>query len=91
MNKKQLIAKASERTGHSQVLIETIYNELENIIVDELSNKGKVSISGFGTFSVIEKGEKERLNYFTKQAIIVPAKIEPKFKFSHVFKEQVNK
>ncbi|AWX42849.1 nucleoid DNA-binding protein [Metamycoplasma cloacale] len=91
MNKKQLITKTSEVTGHSQVLIETIFNHMQAIIAEELAKEEKVSISGFGTFSAVKKEEKERENYFTKQKIVVAAKIEPKFKFSSVFKDELNK
>ena len=91
MNKRDLIVRASENTGHPQVLIESIFDELEKIIAEELAKKEIVSISGFGTFSTIDKPEIERLNHFTKEKIIVPAKTEPKFRFSDVFKAQVHR
>ncbi|ASI53975.1 HU family DNA-binding protein [Metamycoplasma hyosynoviae] len=91
MNKRELIVAASENTGHPQVLIEAIWNEIERLIIEELAQKNNVSISGFGTFTVVEKPEITRVNYFTKDTIIVPAKTEPKFRFSDVFKAQVNR
>ena len=91
MNKKELIVAASQSTGHPQVLIEVIFDEIQRLIVEELAEKRTVSISGFGTFRVIEKPEISRINYFTKEKITVPAKSVPKFKFSDVFKAQVNR
>lgn len=39
MNKRDLIVRASENTGHPQVLIESIFDELEKIIAEELAKK----------------------------------------------------
>ena len=91
MNKKELIDKANQTTGHTRVLLEEIWDEFQRLIVEELANGNVVSISGFGRFSTVFKPERERLNHFTKERIIVPAKTEPKFKFADVFKAQVNR
>ena len=91
MNKKELIDKANQTTGHTRVLLEEIWDEFQRLIVEELANGNVVSISGFGRFSRVLKPERERLNNFTKERIIVPAKTEPKFKFADVFKAQVNR
>lgn len=91
MNKKELIDKANQTTGHTRVLIEEIWDEMQRLIAEELANGEIVSISGFGRFSTVVKPEKERLNHFTKERITVPAKVEPKFKFADVFKAQVNR
>ncbi|ACF07196.1 Histone-like DNA-binding superfamily protein HimA [Metamycoplasma arthritidis] len=91
MNKRELIVAASENTGKPQVLIEEVFDEIQRLIIEELVKKNTVSISGFGTFWVIEKPESQRINYFTKEKIVVAAKTEPKFRFSNVFKAQVNR
>ena len=86
MNKHELIVKTSENIGQPQIMVEAVWDEMEEVV-----KKSVVSLSGFGTFSVVEKPEVTRINNFTKQSIIVPAKVEPKFKFSDVFKAQVNR
>lgn len=91
MNKHELIVKTSENIGQPQIMVEAVWDEMERLIIEELAKKSVVSLSGFGTFSVVEKPEVTRINNFTKQSIIVPAKVEPKFKFSDVFKAQVNR
>ncbi len=39
MNKKELIDKANQTTGHTRVLIEEIWDEMQRLIAEELANR----------------------------------------------------
>ncbi|RMA77453.1 DNA-binding protein HU-beta [Metamycoplasma subdolum] len=91
MNKREMIVRTSEKLDVPQVMVEAIWDQCEKEIIETLASGEKVAISGFGTFTINQKDEKQRINYFTKERIIVPAKTEPKFKFSDVFKAQINR
>ncbi|MGX9340336.1 HU family DNA-binding protein [Mycoplasma sp. 1573] len=91
MNKKELISEIAQKLDKSISEVEQFYNALEDVIVEQLLQGEKVAISGFGTFSTVHKDEKVTINTFTKEQLIVPAKVEPKFKFSKVLKSKINK
>ncbi|QJG66982.1 HU family DNA-binding protein [Mycoplasma phocoenae] len=90
MNKKELIVTVAERLGYTNVETMRIYDTIESVIFEELKKGNKVSISGFGTFVIQSKPEKETINTFSKEKLIIPAKNEPKFKFSKNAKAKFN-
>ncbi|MBO5974458.1 MAG: HU family DNA-binding protein, partial [Paludibacteraceae bacterium] len=59
-------------------------------ISNALANGDKVSLIGFGTFSVAERGARQGVNPATKQAIEIPAKKVAKFKAGAELAEKVN-
>jgi len=60
-------------------------------IQEALVNGEKVSITGFGTFEVRERGEKVCINPRTKDKMVCPACKAPAFKAGRALKESVNK
>lgn len=60
-------------------------------IVEGLKEDGKVAISGFGTFEVRERAEKECINPRTKEKMTVPGYKAAVFKCGRNLKEAVNK
>lgn len=54
-----------------------------------LKGGDKVSLVGFGTFSVSERAERTGINPSTKQAITIPAKKVAKFKAGAELSEAV--
>ena len=61
-------------------------------IHESLQNGEKVSITGFGTFEVRERGEKTcSINPRTKKTMVCPPSKAPAFKAGRALKEAVNK
>ncbi|WP_303821739.1 HU family DNA-binding protein [Ruminococcus flavefaciens] len=56
-----------------------------------LEKGDKVSITGFGTFEVRERGEKTCINPKTKTKMVCPPCKAPAFKAGRCLKEAVNK
>ena len=60
-------------------------------IHESLQNGEKVSITGFGTFEVRERGEKTCINPRTKKTMVCPPSKAPAFKAGRALKDAVNK
>lgn len=89
MNKTQLIKNISKRTGLTQKDIKLTLNEFENAVVDELQQKGKINLLGFGTFKTTERKQRNGRNPKTNEALVIPAHTAPVFKFSGSVKKLV--
>lgn len=90
MNKSELIVALGEKTGLGKKEAEGVINAFTGIIEKELKSDGKVAISGFGTFEVTKRKEREGINPKTKEAIKIKASKAPKFKPAKSFKELIN-
>ncbi|AZZ65482.1 HU family DNA-binding protein [Metamycoplasma phocicerebrale] len=90
MTKKELIRKTSEQTGFQQAMIESIFDEMIKIIIEEIASSRQVAISGFGVFSSKYVPSKVQQHNITKENIEVPEKMDPRFKFSDVLKTKVD-
>jgi DNA-binding protein HU-beta len=80
MNKKELVKAISEKLEITQKAAGEQLEVMLEVITEELVNGGEVKISGFGTFSVAERGERQGINPATQQPITIPAKKSAKFK-----------
>ena len=77
MNKNELIRETANNAGIT-------------IKEDGLKNGEKIQISGFGTFEVKEKPERDGLNPKTGEKIKISASKLPAFKFGKAFKDEIN-
>jgi len=64
-------------------------NAITESITDALSNGGKVTLVGFGTFQVIEKKSRKGRNPQTGEELQIPAKKVPKFRAGKGLREKV--
>ncbi|MBR6031012.1 MAG: HU family DNA-binding protein [Bacteroidaceae bacterium] len=80
MNKTELVAKIAEGAGMSKVDAKKALEATLDAITAAVKANDKVSLVGFGTFSVAERGERKGINPATKAAITIPAKKVVKFK-----------
>jgi DNA-binding protein HU-beta len=90
MNKTELAQKVAERAGVSQSKASDCLNSVLDVIGDALSDGDKVSLPGFGTFSVGERAERQGKNPQTGEAMTIPAAKTCKFKAGLSLKNQVN-
>ncbi len=92
LNKAQLVSEVAKRGGLKKADAEKAINNTFAAISDELAKGGKVTLIGFGTFSVIEKKERTGINpRDPKKTIKIPGRKAPKFKPGKALKDSVNK
>jgi len=80
MNKAELVKAIAAESGLTQKDSELALNAMVSAVTKALKNGDKVSLVGFGAFSVVEKAERKGVNPATKAEIVIPAKKAVKFK-----------
>lgn len=80
MNKTELVSAISEKSGLSKVQSKDALDAVIASISEALIANDKVSLIGFGTFSVAEKAARTGINPATKAKIEIPARKVVKFK-----------
>ena len=91
MNKAELVSAMAEQTGLSKKDSEKALNSFINIVTEELENKEKVQLVGFGTFETRERSARTGRNPQTKEEITIAASTVPAFKAGKALKDKVNK
>lgn len=80
MNKTELISAIAEKADLSKVQAKNALDATLDAIAEAMAKNDKVALIGFGTFAVVEKGERTGINPATKQKITIAAKKVVKFK-----------
>ena len=91
MNKTELVNAMTTETGVSKKDVEKVLNSFINVVSNEMANKGKVQLVGFGTFETRQRAARKGLNPQTKEEIKIPASKAPVFKAGKALKDLVNK
>ena len=90
MNKKDMVEAINNTVGFSKREAGQIVDKALDIMKSALADGEEVMISGFGKFSVREKGARKGRNPKTGERITLPARKVVTFKVSRVLKERVN-
>ena len=80
MNKTELVNAIADKANLSKVDAKAALDSALGAIGDALAQGDKVSILGFGTFAVAEKGARTGINPRTKEKIEIAARKSIKFK-----------
>ncbi len=81
MNKSELIDAMAQDAGITKVAAKAALESFMSNVQSTLQQKdGKVSLVGFGTFSVAERAARQGINPATKKPIKIAAKKVAKFK-----------
>jgi len=80
MNKTELIDKVAEESALSKSAAEQVVASVFEAIADAMKGGNKVTLVGFGTFSVSERAAREGRNPRSGEMITIPAKKAVKFK-----------
>ena len=91
MNKADLINAIAANAGLSKADSKKALDATIKSISDALTKGDKVSLVGFGTFSVAQRAARQGINPSTKQPIKIAAKKTPKFKGGAELCDAVNK
>lgn len=90
ITKKELAAAVAESlattSAEGKNAVEVILNEISTA----LSEGKTVDLAGFGKFELVEKAERNGINPFTKEPIVIAAKNVVKFKPSKTLRDKVN-
>jgi len=89
MKKADLIAMVQEMVGGTQVQAREIVEGIFEAITQQMAKSGVVDIAGFGKFSGNERAARTARNPRTGEAVMVPAKLVPKFKAAKALKDTV--
>lgn len=89
MNKADLIAKMAKDSGISKAVATKALDSLLEGIKSALKKKDKVTLVGFGTFSVLQRKARKGRNPRTGKEINIPAKKVPKFTAGKELKDAV--
>ncbi len=80
MNKSELVNRMAQAAGITKSAAERALDGFMEAVVEAVSNGDKVTLVGFGTFSVVERKARKGRNPATKEIIEIPAKKVVKFK-----------
>lgn len=90
MHKKELVEAVAERTGKSQKDVKETLEAILSTINDTLKKGDKVTLVGFGTFSVQQTQARTGRNPQTGKTMQIKAKKRPKFKAGAELNKSVN-
>ena len=80
MNKTDLVNEIAAKAGLNKVDAKKALDACLESIEQALANEDSVKLIGFGTFSIVEKPERQGTHPQTKQPITIAAKKIVKFK-----------
>lgn len=80
MNKTEFVAEVANRAELSKAQAQKVVNAFIDVIAEQMKANEKVSILGFGTFSVSERKARKGINPQNKKVIEIPARKTVKFK-----------
>jgi len=90
MNKKELVENIASAAGTSKATAEKALNGTLAAVAGALKKGDKVTLVGFGTFSVANRKARQGRNPQTGATIKIPAKNVVKFKAGSKLSESVN-
>ncbi len=91
MQKADLVGKIADESGISKAAAERALSSLLSNVTKELKNGGRVSLVGFGTFSISKRAARMGRNPRTGEAIQIKARKVPKFSAGKTLKNAIKK
>lgn len=89
MNNKEFTAELSRRIGRNLKETSTLMTALVSEMAVQLADDNQINIQGFGVFDVKKKVERVTINPSTRQRMLVPPRMEIKFKPSVTIKDKL--
>ena len=80
MTKAEMSVKLADAAGLSKAQASRMIDHFTEVIVQAMANEEKVTLVGFGTFSVVETAQRQGRNPKTGDKITIPASKIVKFK-----------
>ncbi len=89
MTKAELVVAMAKATGSTKASAERVLDAFLAAVRDSLRKGRRVTISGFGTFAVTRRAERNAKNPRTGKAMRIPAARVPRFKPSKALKSVI--
>jgi DNA-binding protein HU-beta len=89
MTKAEVVAKIANENGITKAQAEKAVDGFVSAVSDALAAGDKITLVGFGTFSVGERAQREGRNPRTGEKIKIPASKVVKFKAGKTLSEKV--
>lgn len=89
MNKSELIEAVATKSSMTKAKAAAMLRALTGTITEALQQGEKLTISGFGTFSVSERAARKGRNPQTGKEMKIKASKSPKFKAGKTLKDKV--
>ena len=80
MTKAELINSVAGKTGESQAVTGKVLESVLDQVTSVLSQGGAITFTGFGSFSVSHRAQRQGRNPQTGQAMTIPASRVARFK-----------
>ena len=90
MTKSELIDAIASESGLDQKSAGKFLNAFVDVVSDQLWEKEKVTITGFGTFESVEKKARNGVNPRTGEKIKIKKSVAVRFKTGATLKKKVN-
>jgi DNA-binding protein HU-beta len=90
VTKTELVCAVAENAGLTKVDAERAVKALLDAVTDCLKEGDKLSLVGFGTFSVSQRAARKGKNPQTGAKIDIPAAKTPRFKAGKLLKDSLN-
>ncbi len=90
MTKADLVNSIAEKAGLNKADAEKALKAFTDAVTDAMKAGEKVSLVGFGTFSVGDRAARQGQNPQTGAKINIPAAKVPKFKAGKALKDAIN-
>jgi len=90
MNKAELIDKLASDAGITKTQANDALDSFTNTVVASLKKGDRVTLVGFGTFSVSERSARNGRNPQTGEVIKIKARKVPKFKAGKEFSTKIS-
>lgn len=90
MNKTQLVDAVAEKTKLSKKDAHEALEGIISVITEQLTQGESVTLVGFGTFKVTNRGARTGRNPRTGEEISIPAARIPAFSAGKALKDEVN-
>jgi len=89
LSKSEFVDAVASKTGLSKSDAEKAVNGFTEVIQDTLASGGEVSFTGFGKFSVADRGARQGVNPQTGERIQIAASRVPRFSAGSGLKKAV--
>ena len=90
LTKKDIVNSIYMQIGFSKKLSENLFDDILEVIVNNLIKYKKLKISNFGTFVLRSKNSRPGYNFRTKERKIITERNVVLFKPSKEFKQYIN-
>lgn len=87
MNRTDFVNELGKELNISKADSKKTVAAIEKIILKELANGHKVTLTGFGTFDTVFRKERQGRNPKTNQPMTLPAHHAPVFRFASAIKK----